>query len=173
MLGLLFLRHADEQFAAIEKKLSPRVGSRVKPGPDAYKAEGAIFLPPESRFGFLLSLPKAQPRPRSHDRHAGNRGQESGTRGRVAETYQAIPDDVLAELLRALEPLKIAGDAFGHVYEHFMGNFAKGTVQKSGEFYTPASIVRLIVEVLEPYLTGAFSIPLAARPACPCIPPNS
>ena len=152
VLGLLFLRHADERFAAIEKKLSPRAGSRVKPGPDAYKSEGAIFLPPESRFAFLLNLPEG-----------ANLGRALTTAMREIEdknpeladvlpkSYQAIPDDVLVELLRALQPLKIAGDAFGHVYEYFMGNFAKETMQKGGEFYTPASIVRLIVEMLEPY----------------------
>ena len=103
VLGLLFLRHADERFAAIEKKLSPRAGSRVRPGPDAYKSEGAIFLPPESRFAFLLSLPEG-----------ANLGRALTTAMREIEdknpeladvlpkTYQAIPDDVLVELLRAL-----------------------------------------------------------------------
>lgn len=69
----------------------------------------------------------------------------------LPKTYQAIPDDVLVELLRTLQPLDISGDAFGHVYEYFMGAFAKTTMQKGGEFYTPSSIVRLIVEILEPY----------------------
>ena len=69
----------------------------------------------------------------------------------LPKTYQAIPDDVLVELLRTLHPLDISGDAFGHVYEYFMGAFAKETMQKGGEFYTPSSIVRLIVEILEPH----------------------
>lgn len=152
VLGLLFLRHADERFSEVEKKLAPKEGSRVRPGAEAYKAEGAIFLPPESRFSFLLSLPEGS-----------NLGRALTTAMREIEsknpeladvlpkTYQAIPDDVLVELLRALNPLEIAGDAFGHVYEYFMGNFAKDTMQKGGEFYTPSSIVRLIVEILEPY----------------------
>jgi type I restriction enzyme M protein len=152
VLGLLFLRHADERFAEVEKKLAPRAGSRVRPGPEVYKAEGAIFLPPEARFAFLLNLPEGS-----------NLGRALTTAMREIEaknaeladvlpkTYQAIPDDVLVELLRALRPLKIAGDAFGHVYEYFMGNFAKETMQKGGEFYTPSSIVRLIVEILEPF----------------------
>ena len=152
MLGLLFLRHADERFAEVERKLAPRAGSRVKPGADAFKAEGAIYLPPESRFAFLLSLPEGS-----------NLGRALTTAIREIEdknpelvdvlpkTYQSILDDVLVELLRALQPLKIAGDAFGYVYGYFMGNFAKETMQKGGEFYTPSSIVRLIVEILEPY----------------------
>ncbi|MEJ1118087.1 class I SAM-dependent DNA methyltransferase [Phyllobacterium sp. CCNWLW109] len=152
VMGLLFLRHAEEKFVEVEAKLSPREGSRVRPGAEAYKAEGAIFLPPEARFSFLLKLPEGS-----------NLGRALTTAMREIEaknpelndvlpkTYQTIPDDVLVELLRALNPLKIAGDAFGHVYEYFMGNFAKETMQKGGEFYTPSTIVRLIVEIIEPY----------------------
>ncbi|MBN9331913.1 type I restriction-modification system subunit M N-terminal domain-containing protein, partial [Devosia sp.] len=55
VLGLLFLRHAEERFAEVEKKLAPREGSRIRAGAGAYKAEGAIFLPPEARFSFLLA----------------------------------------------------------------------------------------------------------------------
>lgn len=58
---------------------------------------------------------------------------------------------MIVELLRILHPLDFAGDAFGQVYEYFMGAFAKETMQKGGEFYTPASVVKLIVEILEPY----------------------
>lgn len=152
VLGLLFLRHADERFSEVEAKLSPREGSRIRPGSEAYKAEGAIFLPPEARFSYLLSLPEGE-----------NLGKKLTAAMRDIEaknpeladvlpkTYQLIPDDVLVELLRELQPLKISGDAFGHVYEYFMGNFAKETMQKGGEFYTPSSIVRLIVEIIEPY----------------------
>lgn len=152
VLGLLFLRHAEERFAEVEAKLAPREGSRIRRGPEAYKAVGAIYLPPEARFSFLLALPEGS-----------NLGRALTTAMREIEaknpeltdvlpkTYQSIPDDVLVELLRALKPLKIAGDAFGYVYEYFMGNFAKETMQKGGEFYTPSSLVRLIVEILEPY----------------------
>ncbi len=152
VMGLLFLRHAEEKFTEVEAKLSRREASRVRPGPEAYKAEGAIFLPPEARFSFLLKLPEGS-----------NLGRALTTAMREIEAknpelndvlpknYQTIPDDVLVELLRALNPLKIDGDAFGHVYEYFMGNFAKETMQKGGEFYTPSSIVRLIVEIIEPY----------------------
>ncbi len=152
VLGLLFLRHADERFAEVEKKLSPRSGSRVRPGPDAYKAEGAIYLPPEARFSHLLQLPEGENLGKALTK--AMRDIEDANRELadvLPKTYQQIPDDVLVELLRQLHPLKIAGDAFGHVYEYFMGAFAKETMQKGGEFYTPSSIVRLIVEILEPY----------------------
>jgi type I restriction enzyme M protein len=69
----------------------------------------------------------------------------------LPRTYAGIPNWVLVELLRLLAPLDIEGDAFGQVYEYFMGNFAIDEMQKGGEFYTPASIVKLIVEIIEPY----------------------
>ena len=152
VLGLLFLRHADERFTEVEGKLAPRAGSRIKPGPEIYKAEGAIYLPPEARFEFLTALPEGA----NLGRALTNAMREIESKNVeladvLPKTYQSIPDDVLVELLRELQPLKIAGDAFGHVYEYFMGSFAKVTMQKGGEFYTPSSIVRLIVEVLEPY----------------------
>ena len=57
----------------------------------------------------------------------------------------------MRELIKTLAPLDIDGDAFGRVYEYFMGSFALQEMQKGGEYYTPSSIVRLIVEIIEPY----------------------
>ena len=58
---------------------------------------------------------------------------------------------MLVELLRLLAPVDLTGDAFGKVYEYFLGNFAMKEGQKGGVFYTPESIVKLIVEIIEPY----------------------
>ncbi len=55
------------------------------------------------------------------------------------------------ELLRLLAPIDLTGDAFGKVYEYFLGNFAMREGQKGGVFYTPESIVKLIVEIIEPF----------------------
>lgn len=152
VMGLLFLRHAEERFVEVEARISPKAGSRVRPGPETYKAEGAIFLPPEARFSFLLALPEGSNLGRALTTAMKEIEERNPELADVLpKTYQSIPDDVLVELLRALKPLKIDGDAFGHVYEYFMGAFAKQTMQKGGEFYTPSSIVRLIVEILEPF----------------------
>lgn len=152
VLGLLFLRYADERFAEVEKRLAPREGSRIKPGPDDYKAEGAIYMPPEARFGHLLRLPEDANLGRALSNAMRDIEQHNPDLADVLpKDYQTIPDDVLVELLRILHPLEFAGDAFGQVYEYFMGAFAKETMQKGGEFYTPASVVKLIVEILEPY----------------------
>jgi type I restriction enzyme M protein len=74
--------------------------------------------------------------------------------------YAGLPNNVLQELLRLLAPLKIEGDAYGLVFEYFMGQFASNYMTKGGEFFTPASIVKLIVEIIEPFHGTIFD------PAC-------
>src|ERR1700748_986275 len=58
VLGLLFLRYAEAKFAGAETPLKPKPGSRLTPGPDAYKAKGVLFLAPEARFSRLRDLPE-------------------------------------------------------------------------------------------------------------------
>jgi type I restriction enzyme M protein len=152
VLGLLFLRYAEGRFAAVEKELKPAPGSRRTIGPTDYHARGVVYLPPEARFSRLLALPEGD-----------NLGKALNEAMRLVEqhnpdlesvlprTYQAVPNKVLVELLKLLQPLDIAGDAFGKVYEYMMGSFAMQEMQKGGEFYTPGSIVELIVNVIEPY----------------------
>jgi type I restriction enzyme M protein len=153
VLGLLFLRYADGRFTEAEKQLKPRPGSRMgAPGPDAFKARGVVFLTPEARFSHLLALPEG-----SNLGRAMNQAMEDIEKHNpdladsLPQNYGAVGDDILRELIKTLAPLDIAGDAFGRVYEYFMGEFAKQEMQKGGEFYTPSSIVRLIVEIIEPY----------------------
>jgi type I restriction enzyme M protein len=152
VLGLLFLRYAEARFAEGEKALKPRPGSRLIPGPDAFKARGVLYLTPEARFSYLRDLPEGA----NLGRELNNAMTEIETNNpELADTlpknYQEIPNQVLVELIKLLDPVTLEGDAFGKVYEFMMGEFAMQEMQKGGEFYTPASIVRLIVEIIEPY----------------------
>lgn len=152
VLGLLFLRYAEGQFARVEKTLAPRPGSRLKPGPDDYKAQGVIYLSPEARFSYLLGLPEDADVGRALNNAMRDIERDNTELEDVLpKNFNEIPKDTLIELIRLLQPLEIDGDAFGHVYEYFMGEFAKQEMQKGGEFYTPSSIVRLIVEIIEPF----------------------
>jgi type I restriction enzyme M protein len=81
-------------------------------------------------------------------------------KGVLPRGYNLLPNATLVELLRLLAPLDLEGDAFGKVYEYFLGNFAMKEGQKGGVFYTPTSIVRLIVEILQPFHGRIFD------PAC-------
>ena len=153
VLGLIFLRFAEERFAAAVEDIGPGT-ARNPPGPDDYKARGVLFLPAEARYGQLLGQPEnadlgkiinyAMSAIESHN---------DNLKGVLPKVYGTLPNDVLVELLRTLNSMAddIEGDGFGLVYEYFLGQFAMAEGQGGGEFFTPPSIVKLIVEILEPF----------------------
>ena len=150
VLGLIFLRYADERFAQASAVVG--TGTDRRPiGPDDYQAIGALYLPDESRFETLLNLPEDADIGKSINRAmTGIEDYNPDLKGVLPKDYSRIPDDILGELLRAL-PEVIEGDGFGLIYEYFLGKFALAEGRKGGEFFTPTSIVRLIVEILEPF----------------------
>lgn len=161
VLGLLFLRYAEGRFAEAEKKMKPAAGSRRTIGPDDYKAAGIIYLPPQARFKRLVSLPEGENLGRAlNDAMAAVEAQNESLRDVLPRSFAEIGNSTLVELLKLLEPVDIDGDAFGRIYEYFMGSFAMQEMQKGGEFYTPSSVVKLIVEIIEPYHGRIFD------PAC-------
>ena len=153
VLGLIFLRYADQRFVQATAEVGEG-SKRRKIGREDYQAIGALYLPEESRFERLLELPEGTDRGR-----AINKAMEAveehnqDLRGVLPKDYSRIPDDILGELLRLLEslPEAIEGDGFGLIYEYFLGKFALAEGRGGGEFFTPTSIVRLIVEILEPF----------------------
>ena len=153
VLGLIFLRYADERFAQASQSVGP--GSARRPtGPEDYQAIGALYLPEESRFEGLLDLPEDADIGKAINQAMGGiEVYNSDLQGVLPKDYSRIPDDILRELLRLLRalPEAIEGDGFGLIYEYFLGKFAFSEGQKGGEFFTPTSIVRLIVEILEPF----------------------
>jgi len=158
ILGLIFLRFADLRFAALRAQLeaagaSARRGSRVDL-PEAYHAQGVLYLAPEARFAQLLALPEAadigaqvNAAMRAIEQH---NPQLSGV---LPKTYTLFTATLLKELLKKVSeiPASVDFDAFGRIYEYFLGEFARTEGQKGGEFYTPSSIVRLLIEVIEPF----------------------
>jgi type I restriction enzyme M protein len=158
VLGLIFLRFADVRFAAQRAKLekagaSARRGSRVDE-PDAYIAEGILYLSKDARFDHLLHLPEAENigakvngAMRDIEKH------NPKLAGVLPKTYNLFTSTLLKELLKKVSeiPASIEYDAFGRIYEYFLGEFAMSEGQGGGEFYTPSSIVRLLTEVIEPY----------------------
>ncbi len=158
VLGLIFLRFAEVRFAAQRAKVeqagaSSRRGSRVDE-PAAYHAQGIIYLPAEARFDYLLR------RPESEDIGAKINAamrdiekQNPQLVGVLPKTYNLFTSTLLKELLKKVSeiPASVEYDAFGRIYEYFLGEFARTEGQKGGEFYTPSSIVRLLAEIIEPY----------------------
>jgi len=153
VLGLIFLRYAESRFAEAEKRIG-KVGSgdRRKVGKEDYQAEGVIFLRPEARFSQLLKLPEGQDLGKAiNEAMKAVEEENQDLAGALPRSYGQIGNAVLVELLKLLAPIDLSGDAFGKVYEYFLGEFAKREGQKGGVFYTPESIVKLIVEIIEPY----------------------
>jgi type I restriction enzyme M protein len=158
ILGLIFLRFAEVRFATQHAKLeaagaSSRRGSRVDE-PAAYHAEGILYLSPEARFDYLLKLAEAADI--GAKVNAAMRGIEKYNpqlAGVLPKTYNLFTSTLLKELLKKVSeiPASVDYDAFGRIYEYFLGEFARTEGQKGGEFYTPSSIVRLLTEVIEPF----------------------
>jgi type I restriction enzyme M protein len=161
VLGLIFLRYAEKRFAEAEQQLGAKASGRRTIGKESYQRQGVIYLHTDARFSHLLTLPEGENIGKAvNDAMAAIEEQNEELAGVLPRTYQRIPNSVLVEMLKLLSPLDMPGDSFGQIYEYFMGNFAARTMQKGGEFYTPASIVRLIVEIIEPYHGRIFD------PAC-------
>lgn len=161
VLGLIFLRYADSRFAEGDALLAAKGLEADDREPMDYQAEGILYLPPQSRFASLLALPEGANLGRAiADAMAGIEQHNPELKGVLPRGYTLLPNATLVELLRLLAPLQLEGDAFGKVYEYFLGNFALKEGQKGGVFYTPTSIVRLIVEILEPFHGRIFD------PAC-------
>ena len=161
VLGLIFLRYADKRFGEAEQLLDAKGIPPDEREAMDYQAEGVLYLPLQARFSHLLTLTEG-----------ANLGRAIATAMELVEAhnpelqgvlprgYNLLPNATLVELLRLLAPLDLEGDAFGKVYEYFLGNFALKEGQKGGVFYTPTSIVRLIVEILQPFHGRIFD------PAC-------
>ncbi|MGI8965216.1 MAG: type I restriction-modification system subunit M, partial [Limisphaerales bacterium] len=158
VLGLIFLRFAEVRFSKQRAKLektsgSSRRGSRVDE-PAAYHADGILYLAPNARFDFLLSLPEATDiGAKVNDAMRDIEKHNTQLAGVLPKTYNLFTSTLLKELLKKVSeiPASLDYDAFGRIYEYFLGEFAMTEGQGGGEFYTPSSIVRLLTEVIEPY----------------------
>ncbi len=162
VLGLIFLRFAEERFAEAEGRIG-KGSARNPTGPDDFKAESVLYLPPEARYDHMLNQPEAANLGKIiNDAMSAIEEHNPGLKGVLPKVYGTLPNSVLIELLRTLNSLAddIEGDGFGLVYEYFLGQFAMAEGQGGGEFFTPTSIVRLIVEILEPFHGKIFD------PAC-------
>jgi type I restriction enzyme M protein len=154
VLGLIFLKYADSRFSAAEAELAGQGSGRRRIGKDDYQAMGVMYLPDNARFGYLLNLPEGANLGQAvNDAMKAIEDENEELRGVLPRTYTALTNSSLATLLRNVNAVlgDIDGDGFGKVYEYFLGKFAMAEGQKGGEFFTPTSLVRLIVEIIEPF----------------------
>jgi type I restriction enzyme M protein len=154
VLGLIFLKFADNRFQIMTEKLKSKgTSARRNIDESDYHANGVMYLSESARWSNLLNLPEGV----NLGREIGNamaaiEENNEDLRGTLPRNYSAIENNTLIELIRVFDniPLDMRGDLFGRIFEYFLGNFAMAEGQGGGMFYTPSSIVRLIVEILEP-----------------------
>src|SRR6202049_5211156 len=151
VLGLIFLRYAEHKFAKAKEKLTSQGSGRRTIGKADYQAKGVLYLPESARFSNLLQLPEGADIGKAiNDAMRAIEADNEDLKDVLPRTYNRLDKELLVSLLKNLAavPMDIEGDAFGKIYEYFLGKFAMTEGQKGGEFFTPPSIVKLIVEII-------------------------
>jgi type I restriction enzyme M protein len=158
-LGLIFLKHISNAFEAKHAKLLAQDPAAAE-DPDEYLAENVFWVPKEARWSHLQAKAK-QPTIGKliDDAMAAIEKANPGLKGVLPKDYNrpALDKVMLGELIDLIsgiamgEPDDKAKDILGRVYEYFLGGFAGSEGKRGGEFYTPRSVVRVLVEMLEPY----------------------
>ena len=172
VLALLFLRYAYSRFKMVEAEIlenRPKRGGRVMPvEPSDFAAKSALFLPKKAQFEYLVNLPDniidaklktKDGQPINSLGEAVNNAmqlvedQSEQLTGVLPKTYTMFSDDLLRELLRIFNNKtidEVGGDIIGRIYEYFLSKFAKAVASDDGVFFTPKSLVKMLVNVLEP-----------------------
>jgi len=154
VLGLVFLLYADYKFALVSQEIAGGSSRRRTVGKTDYQAKGALYLPETARFEYLIDRPEAEDIGGAINaamKAIADENEELG--GALPRNYNSLEKPILRELLKILNRIprkNITEDAFGEIYQYFLGNFAQKEGQKGGEFFTPISLVKLIVDVIEP-----------------------
>lgn len=158
VLGLIFLRYAYSRFKFVEAdilKNRPTRGGRVLPvEADDFKSKSAIFLPEKARYDFLINLPDEADVGKAINKAMELiEGQSAQLRGILPKNYTILQNDLLRELLRIFNNSafnEMKDDIIGRIYEYFLNKFAPAVASDDGVFFTPKSLVRMIVNILEP-----------------------
>jgi type I restriction enzyme M protein len=166
VLGLIFLKYISDAFAELHKKLSADKAEGADPeDPDEYRAENVFWVPKEARWEYLQKNAKKPTIGKLVDdaMDAIERDNPS-LKGVLPKNYarEALDKQRLGELIDLIGTIGLGDsasrskDILGRVYEYFLGQFADAEGKKGGQFYTPRSIVKLLVEMLEPYKGRVF-----------------
>lgn len=162
-LGLIFLKYISDSFEELHAKLVAGKGDYAGADPedrDEYRAENVFFVPPSARWNYLLSRAKLPEIGKDVDEAMDAIERDnSSLKGVLPKVYARANLDPaslggLIDLIGniALGDAKArSADVLGRVFEYFLGEFALAEGKKGGQFYTPRSVVELLVEMLEPY----------------------
>lgn len=172
VLGLLFLRYAYSRFKMVEAEILKtrpvRNGRQMPVEASDFAAKSALYLPKEAQYEYLVNLPEnivsagiknAAGQPMNSLGEVVNNAMElveaqsEQLTGVLPKSYTDFSDELLSELIRifnnnALD--EVGGDVIGRIYEYFLNKFAKNIASDDGVFFTPKSLVKMIVNILEP-----------------------
>ncbi len=174
VLGLIFLKYISDAFEEKHAVLEAERAQGADPeDPDEYRAENIFWVPPEARWPHL----KAQAKQSTigqlvDDAMAGIERDNPALKSVLPKDYarQALDKTRLGQLIDLISNIKVGDaeartkDVLGRIYEYFLSQFASAEGKKGGEFYTPRCVVKLLVELIEPYRGRAT--PAAAPPVC-------
>jgi type I restriction enzyme M protein len=159
VMGLIFLRHAYSRYLKVKPEIEATLPSRggvTRPlTKEDFSSKGAIYLKPEAQFEHLVNLPDSEDRAQAVITAMDAIEEDYDTlKGVLPKTeYQELDNEVLGNLLRTFnDPAlkKATGDIFGRIYEYFLTQFANQSAHDGGEFFTPVSLVQMIVNFIEP-----------------------
>lgn len=168
VLGLIFLKYISDAFEELHQKLLKGEGDYAGADPedrDEYKAENVFFVPPSARWSYLLSRAKLPEIGKDVDNAMDAIERDnSSLRDVLPKVYarQNLDPTSLGGLIDLIGNIALgdaksrSADVLGHVFEYFLGEFALAEGKKGGQFYTPRSVVELLVEMLEPYKGRVF-----------------
>jgi type I restriction enzyme M protein len=157
-LGLIFLKYISDAFEEARAEIAEEDGADVEDR-DEYLARDVFFVPPAARWGFISNNAKQTNIPSIIDKAMEAIEVENAERlkGVLPKNYVGVTTQVLGEVVTLIDNIPLgdresrATDVLGRVYEYFLGRFAAAEGKGGGEFYTPSSVVKLLVEMLEPY----------------------
>jgi len=168
VLGLIFLKYISDSFEEHFAKLQAGQGEYAGADPedkDEYKAENVFFVPSEARWTYLQAQAK-QPKIGTFVDEAMDalEKENSSLKGVLPKVFarQNLDPASLGGLIDLVSNIALgdakarSADVLGHVFEYFLGEFALAEGKQGGQFYTPRSIVELLVNMLEPYRGRVF-----------------
>ncbi|HES59538.1 MAG TPA: SAM-dependent DNA methyltransferase, partial [Caldithrix sp.] len=168
VLGLVFLKYISDSFEEMYTKLELGEGEYAGADPedrDEYKAENIFFVPPAARWGHLLANAKQPVIGKLVDEAMDEIERDNPSlKGVLPKVYARdnLDAKALGGLIDLISNIALgdaksrSADVLGHVFEYFLGEFALAEGKQGGQFYTPKSVVELLVKMLEPYKGRVF-----------------
>jgi type I restriction enzyme M protein len=168
VLGLIFLKYISDSFEELYAKLQAGEGDYAGADPedrDEYKAENVFYVPPSARWSYLQSRAKLPEIGKDIDNSMDAIERDNASlKGVLPKVYakENLDPTSLGELVDLISNIALgdaksrSADVLGHVFEYFLGEFALAEGKKGGQFYTPRSVVELLVDMLAPYKGRVF-----------------